>query len=87
MREDGMRWASSSLFFHCVERLSLRAHIYYIPAGVTVTPSELLYYTGHLKAELRALQDPYDSEACDYVKSVCRLLEEWAEGGHSVHVV
>lgn len=87
LRGDERRWISSSLFFHCVERLGLQARIYYIPVGVVVTPTELIYYAAHLRAELDTLPKTCDEQAYAYAQNVCTLLRRWAQEGHSVLVV
>lgn len=89
LREDEKCWVSSSLFFHCVSKLSLQDDVYYLPAGSTISPTELRFYVSALESQVKLVKVPYNEEAhqaLEYVKKVCTILKTWADSGFAVHL-
>lgn len=86
--ENERGWLGSSLFFHSMLRLGIRTEPYYIPPGIVLSPEETTYYANSILSEA-AFMLPADkeSEAWQYIETICRTLKGWGEKNYLVHVM
>lgn len=84
LRSDGKGYVSSTIFFGCINKLSLAEHVYYLPKGMSLACSDLAGYVEALEVNLKdvRVKTHEQLDAYNYVELVMQVLRSWVEGGY-----